>query len=517
MEKKTSSRACYAEMFYKNGCAKPPGECTQSHKDEDLIKGTTSQLKLVLQSKYCVEENRRQSISTADGKQIELESLGPFPSIVHRRNNPSYDPPIKIKSAEPFVRIVDRRRNPNYEPPTPIVQRNSDLNEGVKFLVKEKYSEGKDILQCSDEHEEYGRIEEASRVDTPQINLIESELCELHDPGGMDSNDDRVEVDVVNNDNNHSIINNTEVLDIVSEERGEVIRSKFEAITGEKQQGLCGFRNGVLNSILEPERRAEQGTIRFVAEKIMFDSDLLRCSYISKQLVNPLRQELGGSIQAYESSVTLRGETKTIFEIKECVTVNISFQDESNDTVEGVVKLMILDVPGNMITIGLPHILQHYLNLFVSMLHPGTKNSQIIDDDSNVMKNDNDNEYDTLAENFSNMNSKYEPSAGTKDIQMIDDDPNVMRTNNKNDECATLENNFRNINSKNESNMLAVDGYKVELKSIEPFASILDRQVKPNYDPPTQIKQRDSNLNTGGELSESEIYSNNKDHQGSND
>jgi hypothetical protein len=59
--------------------------------------------------------------------------------------------------------------------------------------------------------------------------------------------------------------------------------------------------------------------------------------------------------------------------------------------------------------------------------------------------------------------------------------------------------------------MLAADGSKVELKSIGPFASIVDRRKNPAYEPPTQIKQRNNNLNSGGKLIEGERYSSGKD------
>jgi hypothetical protein len=175
-----------------------------------------------------------------------------------------------------------------------------------------------------------------------------------------------------------------------------------------------------------------------------------------------------------------------------------------------------------------------------------------------VIKDDIDNENDTLKDNFNNMNSKYEPSTVTKDSQMIDDDPNVMKNNN-NDEHDTLTNNFNivdssdetntlaivgstavlkfsnddkydtmandfiNLNAKDEPNMSTIDGPKVELLSIERFASIENKltnpniPTKPNHDQPTHIKLRDSNINTVGELSESERYSNDKDYQRSSD
>jgi hypothetical protein len=124
-------KPCFAEMLYDNGCTKAPGDCLCSHKPEDLVAGVTNHLKLSLQSKYCLEENRRPSMTAVDGSKVELKSAGPY------------------------VQIVDRRKNPNYEPPTQIVQRNHNLNNSSKIIEGHKYSNGKDVLESSDEYEEH--------------------------------------------------------------------------------------------------------------------------------------------------------------------------------------------------------------------------------------------------------------------------------------------------------------------------------------------------------------------------
>jgi hypothetical protein len=96
MDRKMPPKACYAQMFYEKGCTKPPGECLMSHRTEDLIAATTNQLKMILESKYCMEVNRRTSMIAVDGTKIEIKSLGPTPAS-DRRNNPNYVPPTQIK------------------------------------------------------------------------------------------------------------------------------------------------------------------------------------------------------------------------------------------------------------------------------------------------------------------------------------------------------------------------------------------------------------------------------------
>jgi hypothetical protein len=78
----------------------------------------------------------------------------------------------------------------------------------------------------------------------------------------------------------------------------------------------------------------------------------------------------------------------------------MSFQNERNDTVGGVIKLMVLDMPGNSIIIGLPHILRHYLDLFVTMLTSGAK----IDNNNN-----NNSEDSTVVHLLNNINTRDEP------------------------------------------------------------------------------------------------------------
>jgi len=106
--------------------------------------------------------------------------------------------------------------------------------------------------------------------------------------------------------------------------------------------------------------------------EVLWDSGALHASYISQQWLDRHREALGDKIREEETVVRL-GDNKTRINLKEKVTLEIEASSPINACTRHTAKLdfCVMNMPGMDAIIGLPDILDHFLDIFIDILESG--------------------------------------------------------------------------------------------------------------------------------------------------
>ena len=135
-------------------------------------------------------------------------------------------------------------------------------------------------------------------------------------------------------------------------------------------------------SAVMPRRQQElrvhrQGEIRLIdgsvipLQKVLFDSGALHASYISSKLVEEHREELRGNLFPCFGDVML-GDRKTVKTVEEELRIPVAFRDNAGvEHIAEPMRLCVWDMPGLDMIVGLPHILNNFMQLFIEMIKGG--------------------------------------------------------------------------------------------------------------------------------------------------
>jgi len=106
--------------------------------------------------------------------------------------------------------------------------------------------------------------------------------------------------------------------------------------------------------------------------KVLWDSGALHASYISQQWLNRHREVLRDRIRNEETIVRL-GNSKTKVNLKEKVTLEVeAFSPiSSSSRKKALIDFCVMSMTDMDGKIGLPDILDHYLNIFIDILESG--------------------------------------------------------------------------------------------------------------------------------------------------
>jgi hypothetical protein len=102
-------------------------------------------------------------------------------------------------------------------------------------------------------------------------------------------------------------------------------------------------------------------------KKVLFDSGAQHASYISKELVDEHREALSHLIQRVNGEVRL-GDNVTKVNFSEMLYAKISFKNNKGEDLSATIKMVVWQMPGLDMILGLPHIIRHYLDLFIEMM-----------------------------------------------------------------------------------------------------------------------------------------------------
>jgi hypothetical protein len=100
---------------------------------------------------------------------------------------------------------------------------------------------------------------------------------------------------------------------------------------------------------------------------ILFDSGALHSSYISKSFINKNRHILKDNIKKNDGFVKL-GDNKTVVKVDETIQLPVSFIDNNLKEHIAEVNFVVWEMNDMNMIIGLPDILNHYLDVFIEML-----------------------------------------------------------------------------------------------------------------------------------------------------
>ena len=114
---------------------------------------------------------------------------------------------------------------------------------------------------------------------------------------------------------------------------------------------------------------------------ILFDTGAIHRSYINKQLIEENRSNWSSNIYPSHSRIKL-GDQQTIVESTEEIMGTVSFIDNNNNNISANINLVVHDMPGMDIIIGLPDISQHFIPLLNEMLTQDTQSIANIINDS---------------------------------------------------------------------------------------------------------------------------------------
>ena len=122
-------------------------------------------------------------------------------------------------------------------------------------------------------------------------------------------------------------------------------------------RGIASIKNGVIR---------ENG-IEVMMGKVLFDSGALQSSYISSELVDKNRESWKGRIVKHKGLVRL-GDNQTTKEVNERITLRMEFQGDNQIQHAADVTAWVFDMPGLDAIIGLPDIVESYLEYFIECL-----------------------------------------------------------------------------------------------------------------------------------------------------
>jgi hypothetical protein len=105
----------------------------------------------------------------------------------------------------------------------------------------------------------------------------------------------------------------------------------------------------------------------FKLDRVLFDSGALSSSYIDQGLVDKFRDLWESNIYQVDGEVKLADQTTTL-KITERARLELSFMRPEIMKTRGKVNLTIMPMPGLDVIIGLPDILDHFLELFIDLL-----------------------------------------------------------------------------------------------------------------------------------------------------
>jgi hypothetical protein len=105
--------------------------------------------------------------------------------------------------------------------------------------------------------------------------------------------------------------------------------------------------------------------------KVLFDSGALQRSYISKEVVNAKQMEWKDAIIPFDSTVRL-ADQQTQINTSAKVRGSLSFVGSDSRCYEGSVEAVVWSCPGIDFILGLPDIVNFFLDLFVDMLKEST-------------------------------------------------------------------------------------------------------------------------------------------------
>jgi len=137
----------------------------------------------------------------------------------------------------------------------------------------------------------------------------------------------------------------------------------------------CIHREGIL-------RYGSDGELP--VQNALFDSGALHGSYVSKELVDRNRSKLSRWIQKVHGAVKL-GDNVTTVNVDEVLIAVVDFQLDSGERIAKRIKLVVWPMPGLDMIIGLPHIVRHFMKLFVEMLN--NVKDRIVPDGLKVLMN----------------------------------------------------------------------------------------------------------------------------------
>jgi len=145
-------------------------------------------------------------------------------------------------------------------------------------------------------------------------------------------------------------------------------------ITGRSVDELCLVRE-FLNAInrgekdypvIIPGNVVVRGKV-FKLDRVLFDSGALSSSYIDLGLVNKFRDLWSNNIYQVDGVVRL-GDQKTTLPVNERARLELSFIRPEIMKTRAKVDMIVMDMPGMDIILGLPDILDHFLELFIDLL-----------------------------------------------------------------------------------------------------------------------------------------------------
>ena len=107
--------------------------------------------------------------------------------------------------------------------------------------------------------------------------------------------------------------------------------------------------------------------VRVCVSKILLDSGAIHSSYISKNLVDSNRDVWDGAIRKVDGKVTL-GDNSTTVSVDETVTLELELINLEGKSFICAVDFCVWVMPGLDVILGLPDILDGYLDIFVDIL-----------------------------------------------------------------------------------------------------------------------------------------------------
>ena len=115
--------------------------------------------------------------------------------------------------------------------------------------------------------------------------------------------------------------------------------------------------------------------VKILMKKVLFNSGAMHSSYISKELVDRNRSSWSSKIKAANGLVRL-GDNVTTRPVTEQVTLTTKFTEADTTEHTAQVTFCVFEMPGLDAIIGLPDILDHFLNFFVNKLEAAKSESQ---------------------------------------------------------------------------------------------------------------------------------------------
>ena len=103
-------------------------------------------------------------------------------------------------------------------------------------------------------------------------------------------------------------------------------------------------------------------------EKVLFDTGALQASYVSRSFVEKFRKYIR-LIPA--SGIICMADNKTKVKVENLADLDVEFEHDDGNIFRATIQFVVFDTEGHDMIIGLPHILKHFLIMFVDMLKEG--------------------------------------------------------------------------------------------------------------------------------------------------